>query len=172
MGTSASPRELVQSLSGRHLELVRFLRMRLPNQDDARDLAQEAYLRLLRLSDNHYIRHPEAYLFRIAANLVHEYWLAARSDSIDAASEPDDTASNTLSPEVLAGQQQALDHLKRAIQFLPQIQQAVIVLHRRDGKTYKEIAVELGISRDMVKKHLSKALARCRQYLKLRKHEY
>ena len=167
-----SPRDLVKSLSGRHLELVRFLNLRLPNQDDARDLAQEAYLRLLRLKGDHYIRHPEAYLFRIASNLVHEYWLAARSDSIDATCEPDDLPSTLQSPEMLASQQETLGELKRAIQFLPPIQQAVIVLHRRDGKTYVEIATELGISRDMVKKHLSKALARCRQYLELRKHEY
>lgn len=172
METSASPRDLAQSLAGRHLELVRFLSSRLPNQDDARDLAQEAYLRLLRLNDDHYIRHPEAYLFRIASNLVHEFWLAARSESIDATCEPDDFPSNLQSPEALAGQQEVLGELKRAIQFLPPIQQSVIVLHRRDGKTYDEIANELAISRDMVKKHLSKALARCRHYLELRKHEY
>ena len=118
METSASPRDLVQSLAGRHLELVRFLSLRLPNQDDARDLAQEAYLRMLRLNDDHYIRHPEAYLFRIASNLVHEYWLAARSESMDSAREPDDFPSNLQSPEVLAGQQEVLGEVSQSSQSL------------------------------------------------------
>ncbi len=53
--------KLVESLfAARGDDLLRYLTSRLPNGEDAKDLAQEAYLRLL--------RHPEPYLFRIAAS--------------------------------------------------------------------------------------------------------
>lgn len=167
----ATPRELAESLSGKHSELVRFLRMRLPSEDDARDLAQEAFLRLIRLSDDHFLQHPEAYLFRIASNLVYEYWLRSKPGITDPDTEPENLPSRQPTPETLVGQQQALGELQRVIDVLPPIQREVVLAHRRDGKTYAEIALDLEISRDMVKKHLGKALARCRQCLILAKHE-
>lgn len=171
MRSQPTPFELAETLSGRHRELVNYLRSRLPCNADAQDIAQEAYLRLLRLSDDRLIQHPEAYLFRIASNLVHEFWLSSRTVTGDGATDPDELAADERRPEDIANQKQALDALGRAIELLPPIQQTTILLHRRDGKTYDEIAAELGISRDMVKKHLSKALARCRQYMELRQHE-
>lgn len=172
MPEKPTPREIASGLAGRHHELVRFLRTRLPNDEDARDLAQEAYLRLLRLSDDHVIRHPEAYLFRIASNLIHEYWLTSRIGLTEAAADPDELPSQDEGPDELANRQEALSALKRAIGFLPAVQQTVVLMHRCDGKTYNEIARELDISRDMVKKHLAKGLARCQKYLVLRRHGY
>lgn len=163
-----SRRELVTFLSGRHRDLVRYLQSRLPTEDDARDLAQEAYLRLLRLDDDRLVRNPEAYLFRIASNLVYEFWLNAKPGRLSSAREPDELPTSVQGPETLAEHEQAMDDLKRVLAVLPPVQRHVLLLHRRDGKTYEEIAGNLQISRDMVKKHLSKALARCRQYLTLR----
>ena len=40
-----------------------------------------------------------------------------------------------------------------------------LILQRRDGWTYDEIAVELGVSRSMVKKYLRRALTLCRRAL-------
>jgi DNA-directed RNA polymerase specialized sigma24 family protein len=40
-----------------------------------------------------------------------------------------------------------------------------MILHCRDGWTLDEIAVRLGVSRSMVKKHLARAVLRCRQQL-------
>ena len=54
--------------------LLQFLCARLANEQDAQELAQEAYLRLLRASDAKLIRDPVAYLFRIARNLLHEWY--------------------------------------------------------------------------------------------------
>ena len=132
MRVEPTSRDLADSLSGRHRELVRYLRSRLPSEDDAQDLAQEAYVRLLRLSDDHMIQHPETYLFRIPSNLVHEYWLTSRAGNVDLASDPDHLPSKLQQPDALASQKQALAALKRAIEFLPPIQQTVVLFHRRD----------------------------------------
>ena len=47
---------------------------------DARDLAQEAYVRLLRLERKDLIREPRPYLYRIAANILYEYELKRKAD--------------------------------------------------------------------------------------------
>jgi len=165
------PRDSVKALVDRHSDLLRYLSLRLPNTEDAREMAQEAYLRLLRLDDDHFIRFPEAYLFRIAANLIHEHWLSSKTGSKSADVEPDNLPSPSDNPETMASQQEAMLELERAVDLLPPIQQTIVIQHRRDGRTYDEIAADLGISRDMVKKHLMQGLVRCRQYLKLNKHE-
>jgi RNA polymerase sigma-70 factor (ECF subfamily) len=149
-------------------DLLRFLSSRLPNGEDARDLAQETYLRLLRRERNELVRHPEAYLFRIAANLIHEHWLRVKpeQDLLSNAVDPDWTESQQMSTEALVEQRQSLDALGRVIRVLPILQQKAVLMHRRDGMTYAEIAKKLDISPGMVKKYLSRGLARCREQLR------
>lgn len=61
-------------------DLVRFLARRVRAGVDARDLAQEAYVRLLRLDRKDLIREPLAYVYRVASNLLHEFELKRRAD--------------------------------------------------------------------------------------------
>ena len=166
--TGGGSDESIVSLADNRDVLVRFLVTRLRNREDAYDLAQEAYLRLLRRTKAELIQNPEAYLFRIAVNLVYEYWLKAQTqpDYIAGSIDPDSVLSDAMSPEVVFAHQQRIDALGRLLRVLPPMQQKVILMHRRDGMTYKEIAKTLGISTDMVKKYLSKGLARCREQLR------
>jgi DNA-directed RNA polymerase specialized sigma24 family protein len=53
--------------------LKQFLRLRLGNRSDVPDLAQEVFLRLLRVPNHEEIRSPEAYLFTIASHVVHQH---------------------------------------------------------------------------------------------------
>lgn len=154
-------------------DLVRFLNLRLRNTEDARDIAQEAYMRLLRLDRTDLVRHPEAYLFRIAANLVHEHWLKVRAtrDVTFEAIEAELVADDLEPMELQAEYWQSLDALTRVLRALPVMQRKAVLLHRRDGMTYKEIAVQLKTSPDMVKKHLAKGLARCREGLRRYHHD-
>ena len=140
--------------------LLRFLGARLANEQDAQDLAQEAYLRLLRVSDSKLIHDPVAYLFRIARNLLHEWYT-----SLPPPCEPLDKvqlAEEGLTVEELADLSQHMDRLNQVMRDLSPKCRAAIVMHRRDGMTYAEIADALGVSSSMVKKYLSKGLARCR----------
>ena len=59
-------------------DLLRFLRSRLPQESDAEDLAQEVYLRLLRVKDRDRIENQRAYVLRVAANIANEWRLLAR----------------------------------------------------------------------------------------------
>jgi RNA polymerase sigma factor (sigma-70 family) len=159
----------VAALHGR--QLIRFFASRLRDAADAQDLAQEVYLRLLRLDQPELIRSPEAYLFTIAANLVREHSLKRAARPVHVALEdapgdqlPFDTeVFSPATPEEAAGRAERMRSLERALGRLSPKARAALIWHRRDGKTYDEIGVRLGVSRNMVKKYLSQALAHCRK---------
>ena len=70
---------LVEGLFARHrTALQAFFFRRLRTKADAADLAQEVYLRILRVNDPDTIRNPQAYLFAVAGNLLKENAVADR----------------------------------------------------------------------------------------------
>jgi len=145
--------------------LQRYLRSRLANEADAQDLTQEAYLRLLRVGDPKLIRDPVAYLYRIARNLVHELHVGLppkSTDSVDVA----ELIDSGLEVEGLVECQQQIERLDRVMDKLSPKCRAVLVMHRRDGMTYGEIAEIMEISTAMVKKYLATGLSHCRKRLR------
>jgi RNA polymerase sigma-70 factor (ECF subfamily) len=55
--------------------------------------------------------------------------------------------------------------LQKAVSQLPTQRQKVFKLCRQDGKTYDEVAQELGISRNTVKEHMVMAVKNIKEYL-------
>jgi RNA polymerase sigma-70 factor (ECF subfamily) len=53
--------------------LLQFIRRRVRASVDVEDVAQETYLRLLRARDLQDVRHPQAYLLRVASHVVSEW---------------------------------------------------------------------------------------------------
>jgi RNA polymerase sigma factor (sigma-70 family) len=148
-----------------HAGLHSFLMRRLRSAQNAQDLAQEAYLRLLRLDRGALIRKPQAYLYRIASNLVYEFKLRERNEPVTFDSEALEHAAefpaelpHTDDSERLIQAQQ----LEAMLSQLPPLYRAVFVLRKRDGLSYSEIARALQISVHTVKKYLARAVAQCR----------
>ena len=154
-------------------QLLRFFASRLRSAADANDLAQEVYLRLLRLQRPELIRKPEAYLFTIAANILRENALRssdrpvhiALQDVSDSELGVDGGRSGTSAPEEAALQAARVHELEGMLLGLSPKARAALIWHRRDGHSYKEIATRLGISVNMVKKYLVRAVAHCRKAL-------
>lgn len=145
-------------------DLLRYLRRRVRTDADARDIAQEAYLRFIRLAKPDAIDNPEAYLFRIASNLVWEHQLRQEKETrLQRLDEPD-TAEST--PFDLTVSAHVAKRVRAALEELAPAPRAALVLHLRDGMTCAAISVQMRVSVSMVKKYLGIALAHCRRRLR------
>jgi RNA polymerase sigma factor (sigma-70 family) len=164
---SASPRarhlSIQEIIRRHHAALIKFLRRRLSIADDAEDVAQEAYIRMMRYEGSSELSSPSAMLFRIAVNVANDHGRAAVArrnklhteiDSVDLTSE-----LPSAEREVLACQ--TLDLLLDTIDELPPKCRQVFLLSRASDMTYPEIAAHCGISVKMVEKHISRAIAAC-----------
>src|ERR1700678_4673769 len=159
-------RNFVASIAARYgPRLRRFLSVRLRNADDVPDLAQEVFLRLLRVEGYQNIRSPEAYLFTIASHVIHQDAVRRSSEptSVDIAdvfSELRTSASDD--PPDQAAHAQQLDELESILAHLPPRVATALVLHRVAGYSVQEVADELGVTRETAKKYLARAVEHCR----------
>jgi len=142
--------------------LHRFLTHRLRNAEDARDLAQETYLRFYQLTDADAVRRPSGYLFRIAVNLVYEFQLKRKQDCVSFDSDAVETLADTVatpsstdpSQQLMAANQ--VDHILRQI---PATYRKVFIMHKRDGLSCQEIAQALNLTKRSVEVYLARAIA-------------
>ena len=165
------PDPLVERLAEDHGDdLLRYISRRVRTSADARDIAQEAYVRLLRTERKDLIRDPMPYLYRIAANVLYEFELKRREDlsgMLRWSSEY--RVQHAEAAPQIGGDAESLalqDRLESVLRQLSPTCRAVLLLHRNEGMTYDEIAERIGISSSMVKKYLSQALQHCRTHLK------
>ena len=159
-------RSFVASIAARYgRRLRRFLSVRLRNTADVPDLAQEVFLRLLRVEGYESIRSPEAYLFTIASHVIHQHAVRRASEPVsvditDVFSQLR-TPSSDDPPDQVAHAQR-LDELERILARLPARVATALVLHRIAGYSVQEVGDELGVSRETAKKYLARAVEHCR----------
>lgn len=145
--------------------LQHFLMLRLHSAENAQDLAQEVYLRLLRVENAELVRKPQAYLYRIASHVVYEFRMRERNEPVDFDSEAVEQQVEhppNVSPGEISDRLDAERRLERVLAQLPPTYRAVLLMKKRDGWSYLEIARALGISVHTVKKYLVRAVAQCR----------
>ncbi len=137
MGVGVSDnRSFVASIAARYgPRLRRFLSVRLRNAADVPDLAQEVFLRLLRVEGYESIRSPEAYLFTIASHVIHQHAVRRSSEpvSVDITEvfQELSTPSSDDPPNQVAHAQR-LDELERIFACLPSRVATALVLHRNN----------------------------------------
>lgn len=152
--------------------LLGFLRGKLPNTADAEEVLQDCYLRMCQVESFDQIRDLRGFLYRVAMNSVIDRYRSAalhRTTSIDdvPTSHSLQFAAPDPSPEDHAIGAQRLAILQDAIDDLPPRCRQVFLMHRVLLLTQRAIAEELGISTQMVEKHIAKALLRCAERLRL-----
>ena len=146
--------------------LQAFFRRRIRSKADAPDLAQEVYLRMLRVRDQDALRNPVLYLYTVANNLVKEHAVvdrrqAGRVDIEEVAAHEQLEVLPTFERDVDAVQRVA--RLGAVLKQLRPKCRAAVALRFADGLTYREIAVRLGISPQMAQKYVEQALVHCRR---------
>jgi RNA polymerase sigma factor (sigma-70 family) len=146
--------------------LKTFFLRRIRAKADAADLAQEVYLRMLRISDKDAIRNPVHYLYTVANNLVKEHAVLDRrqANSIDIDEAPSHEQLETL-PEY-DGDLDTKQRVARLSVVLKQLSpkcRAAVELRFTQGLSFREIAMHLGVSTQMAKKYVAQGLSHCRR---------
>ena len=158
---------LIERLYAEHrAALHSFFRRRIRNQAHAADLAQEVYLRMLRVPDPSSIRNPAVYLFTVASNLAKEQaTLDQRQAGMDLDEGPLEEASTPLSLDGELDLKQRVDRLQRVLGQLSPKCRAAVVLRFRHDLSYRQIAAHIGVSTQMAKKYVARGLEQCQRRL-------
>ena len=164
----AEPRKgLVERLFAEHRRALQaFFYRRIRTKSDAPDLAQEVYVRMLRVNDIHAIRDPERYLYTVASNLVKEYAVLDRWQSRGVNVDDESIQHRLGELPTIDGQLDVANRVARLRTVLAQLSpkcRAAVILQYRHGLTYEEIGERLNVSPHMVKKYLAQGLAHCRR---------
>lgn len=139
------------------------LRRTIPGPD-LDDVAQEVFLRLMRYDRAELIEHPQAYLYKMAANVAAEWAIrarnaAARESNWIPGSSADDVAAEEADRQLLQRE------LERALLTLTTRQREALKLQYLEGLSRAEIAQRLRTTERTVKRILIQSYERLRQEL-------
>ncbi|WP_339485946.1 sigma-70 family RNA polymerase sigma factor [Pseudomonas sp. EL_65y_Pfl2_R95] len=144
-----------------HAWLKMWLRRRLPCAENAADLAQDTFVRVLTSRQTQELREPRAYLSSIARSLMIDGFRRraleqSYLEALAAMPEPLDISPETrvLILETLVEIDQMLDNLGAR-------GREIFLLAQLEGLSHVEIGKRLGVSTNTVRKHLVRALTQC-----------
>ena len=141
--------------------LRNFIRRRVPDPRDAEDILQDVFYELVEANRLLMpIEHVTGWLFRVARNRITDLFRKKKPESFSdtAVAHNDDDADDELlrfedllpspdaGPEALYARHVLLDELELAVDELPQEQREVFVAHELEGRSFKEMAAETGVS--------------------------
>ena len=166
--TSAATHLAREAFSNHAADLQRFLARRIARAEDADDLAQEVFARLLRVRDADLVRNPLSYLLGIATHVVREFRQRRQHERVLFDSALADDLSECETSESAPGVAEQLEleqRLNQALAQLPPAHQLVLLLVKRDGLSHAEAARASGFSIHTVEKYMVEARARLRLLL-------
>ena len=146
--------QLVTKEQGR---LRSFIRRRVPDPDDAEDILQEVFFELVeayRLMKP--IENAGAWLFRVARNRIIDGFrkkkperlsdMAAITDNGEEISLEELLPSPEVGPDAAYARALLMDAIEDALEELPEEQREVFIANEFEGRSFKELASETGVS--------------------------
>src|SRR4029077_2592733 len=146
--------------------LQSFFRRRIRTQADAADLAQEVYVRMLRISDQEAIRNPVHSLYTVANNLVKEHAVLERRQAGGGDLDEAQMQEQLQTLPAFDGELDARQRVARLGVVLKQLRpkcRTAMVLRFTHELSYREIAIHLGVSPQMAKKYVAHGLSHCQR---------
>lgn len=145
--------------------LMRFFLRRLRDQAEAEDLTQEVFARLLATAERERVEDPQAFVFRIALNLLNDRArrVRRRADAQFALVDPrrlDETARELVedcTPERVLQGKDDVDRVVKALNELNERTRDIYLLFRLENMKHAKIAELFGISRSTVEKEVMRA---------------
>jgi RNA polymerase sigma factor (sigma-70 family) len=139
--------------------LRRFIRRRVPDPRDAEDILQDVFYKLVEANRLLMpIDHVTAWLFQVARNRITDLFRRKKPGSLSdpaARGDGDDIENLRLEdllpspdagPDAIYARNVLLEALEAAVDELPGEQREVFVAHELEGRSFKEMAAETGVS--------------------------
>jgi RNA polymerase sigma factor (sigma-70 family) len=163
--SGARAAEISQLFRDHNRALVLFLASRLKDMQAAREVAQEAYVRVLQLEAPGAVSFLRSYLFKVAANLAIDRLRSQKSHARLEPVEPIENFLDEATPERTAIAREELALLGAVIAELPMKYQEAFYRHRVEDESFEDIARRMGLKDRMVRRYVTYTLL----YLRLRR---
>jgi RNA polymerase sigma factor (sigma-70 family) len=150
-------RRISEVIAEQRSRLRNFIRKRVPNEADVEDLLQEVFFELVKANRLLMpIEYLTGWLFSVARNRITDLFRKKRPENFaDAAIEDEDgellriedlLPSPDAGPEALYLRNVLLDELDSALGELPGEQREVFIAHELEGRSFKELSEESGVT--------------------------
>ena len=150
-------RQISEIVAQERSRLRNFIRRRVPDPSDAEDIVQEVFYELVEANRLLMpIEHVTGWLFRVARNRITDLFRKKRPKTFgDAAVEgeggellqiEDLLPSPDAGPEALYVRNVLFEELELALDELPEEQRDVFLAHELEGRSFKEMAAQTGVS--------------------------
>ncbi|MEQ9365973.1 MAG: sigma-70 family RNA polymerase sigma factor [Leptospirales bacterium] len=150
-----------------HAELFRYLRARLPREEDAQDILQTVFLKLLEAGPE--IRNPRAYLYQIARNSLNDYGRgdARQAKELEGWRERDAARSEGgpggADPEWSSVEGSLVRCLRAFAERLPPDLRQAVIGADFEARSQKELAARFGLAYSSLKSRVQEARRRLRR---------
>jgi RNA polymerase sigma factor (sigma-70 family) len=150
-------RQISEIVAEERSRLRNFIRRRVPDPSDAEDIVQEVFYELVEANRLLMpIEHVTGWLFRVARNRITDLFRKKKPEPFSGAAVEDEGGellrvedllpSPDAGPEELYFRNVLLDELELALDELPDEQREVFVANELEGRSFKEMAAETGVS--------------------------
>ena len=153
-------RRITEVFKREQTRLRNFIRRRVPDLRDAEDILQDVFYELVEANRLLMpIEHITGWLFRVAHNRITDLFRKKKPESLSDAAISGDAEedgerlrledllpSPDAGPDALYARNVLLDALELAVAELPEEQRAVFVAHELEGRSFREMAAETGVS--------------------------
>src|SRR3990172_11651989 len=167
---------IAEVVGGEQARLRSFIRRRVPDPRDAEDILQDVFYTLVEANRLLMpIDHVTGWLFRVARNRITDLFRKKKPERFSdtgVADEDDERLrvedllpSPDAGPEALYARSVLLDELELAVAELPKEQRDGFVAHELDGRSFKEMAAETGLSVNTLLSRKRYAVLRLRERL-------
>lgn len=170
-------RRISEVVKREQIRLRNFIRQRVPDVRDAEDILQDVFYALVEANRLLMpIEHVTGWLFRVARNRIIDLFRKTRPESFTDTTVADENnellrledllPSLDAGPEALYARSALLDALELAINELPQEQRDAFIAHELEGRSFKEMAAEQGVSVNTLLSRKRYAMLHLRKRLK------
>jgi RNA polymerase sigma factor (sigma-70 family) len=147
--------DAISVLKAHESKLLAYINRRCRNSSLSEDIMQEILLRVIEQSRKNQIEQPLAYAYRVADSVI--FAQARKTGRETEIGDADFESDVPLADEVLEHKQRT-EIFRKALAELTPLRRTIFVKRYLERKSRQEIANEMGISLESVKKHLVRAM--------------